>query len=33
MSGDDKTSIVVAMRNQPGALHDLLEPFTATRSI
>lgn len=26
-SGDDKTSIVVAMRNQPGALHDLLEPF------
>ncbi|WP_275287722.1 prephenate dehydratase [Halomonas elongata] len=27
MSGDDKTSIVVAMRNHPGALHDLLEPF------
>ncbi|PWW41849.1 chorismate mutase /prephenate dehydratase [Chromohalobacter israelensis] len=27
ISGDDKTSIVVAMRNQPGALHDLLEPF------
>ncbi|MFO8045234.1 MAG: prephenate dehydratase [Halomonas sp.] len=27
MSGEDKTSIVVAMRNQPGALHDLLEPF------
>ncbi|MCM5703181.1 prephenate dehydratase [Larsenimonas salina] len=26
-SGDDKTSIVAAMRNQPGALHDLLEPF------
>ncbi|MCL6417005.1 prephenate dehydratase [Aestuariirhabdus sp. Z084] len=26
-SGDDKTSIMVAMRNQPGALHDLLEPF------
>ncbi|MCX4028786.1 prephenate dehydratase [Endozoicomonas sp. SM1973] len=26
-SGDDKTSIVVAMRNQPGALHALLEPF------
>lgn len=26
-SGTDKTSIVVAMRNQPGALHDLLEPF------
>ena len=27
MSGEDKTSIVVAMRNQPGALHALLEPF------
>lgn len=27
LSSDDKTSIVVAMRNQPGALHDLLEPF------
>ncbi|MDW5376750.1 prephenate dehydratase [Halomonas sp. HP20-15] len=27
MSGTDKTSLVVAMRNQPGALHDLLEPF------
>ncbi|MGO1343929.1 prephenate dehydratase [Chromohalobacter japonicus] len=27
ISDDDKTSIVVAMRNQPGALHDLLEPF------
>ncbi len=27
ISGEDKTSIVVAMRNQPGALHDLLEPF------
>lgn len=27
MSSDDKTSLVVAMRNQPGALHDLLEPF------
>lgn len=26
-SGDDKTSILVAMRNQPGALHNLLEPF------
>lgn len=26
-SGHDKTSIVVAMRNQPGALHALLEPF------
>ncbi|MDI5920294.1 prephenate dehydratase [Halomonas sp. LR5S13] len=27
ISGEDKTSLVVAMRNQPGALHDLLEPF------
>lgn len=27
LCGDDKTSLVVAMRNQPGALHDLLEPF------
>ncbi len=27
LSGEDKTSIVVAMRNQPGALHELLEPF------
>ena len=26
MSGEDKTSIVVAMRNQPGALHALLDP-------
>jgi chorismate mutase/prephenate dehydratase len=26
-SGKDKTSIVVAMRNEPGALHDLLQPF------
>jgi len=26
-SGDDKTSIIVAVRNEPGALHDLLEPF------
>ena len=26
-SGDDKTSIVAATKNQPGALHDLLEPF------
>ncbi len=26
-SGDDITSIVVAMRNEPGALHNLLEPF------
>ncbi len=26
-SGEDKTSIVVAMRNEPGALHRLLEPF------
>lgn len=26
-SGNDKTSIIVAMHNKPGALHDLLEPF------
>ncbi|UTA49520.1 prephenate dehydratase [Simiduia sp. 21SJ11W-1] len=26
-SGEDKTSIVVAVKNSPGALHDLLEPF------
>ncbi|MEJ2443275.1 MAG: prephenate dehydratase [Exilibacterium sp.] len=26
-SGCDKSSIVVSMRNKPGALHDLLEPF------
>lgn len=26
-SGADKTSIVVATKNQPGALHNLLEPF------
>ena len=26
-TGVDKTSIVVAMRNEPGALHNLLEPF------
>ena len=26
-SSVDKTSIVVAMRNEPGALHNLLEPF------
>jgi len=26
-SGVDKTSIVASMRNEPGALHDLLEPF------
>ena len=26
-SGDDKTSVVVAMRNEPGALHDLLAAF------
>lgn len=26
-SGDDKTSIIVAVRNEPGALYNLLEPF------
>ncbi|WGL16775.1 prephenate dehydratase [Microbulbifer bruguierae] len=26
-SGDDKTSLMVSMRNAPGALHDLLVPF------
>jgi chorismate mutase/prephenate dehydratase len=26
-SGDDKTSLMVSMRNEPGALHDLLQPF------
>jgi len=26
-SGVDKTSVVIAMRNEPGALHDLLQPF------
>ncbi|WP_111640567.1 prephenate dehydratase [Marinimicrobium alkaliphilum] len=26
-SGVDKTSLLVAMRNEPGALHNLLEPF------
>ncbi|GHB27309.1 prephenate dehydratase [Salinicola rhizosphaerae] len=26
-SGNDKTSLVVAMRNEPGVLHELLEPF------
>lgn len=26
-SGDDKSSIMVSMRNEPGALHGLLEPF------
>ncbi|WP_461480852.1 prephenate dehydratase [Porticoccus sp.] len=29
-SGDDKTSIIVAVRNEPGALHNLLEPFHRT---
>ena len=27
MSGDDKTSVIIAARNQPGALHNLLAPF------
>ncbi|MCV6627641.1 MAG: prephenate dehydratase [Cellvibrionaceae bacterium] len=26
-SGKDKTSLLVSMRNEPGALHDLLQPF------
>lgn len=26
-SGNDKTSLMVSMRNQPGALHQILEPF------
>ncbi len=26
-SGDDKSTILVSMRNEPGALHALLEPF------
>ncbi len=29
-SGDDKTSIIVSMRNKPGALYELLEPFYQT---
>lgn len=27
VSGDDKTSVLVSLRNEPGALHQLLEPF------
>ncbi len=30
-SGDDKTSIIVAMKNEPGALYTLLEPLRAHR--
>lgn len=26
-SGDDKTSVLISVRNQPGALHRILEPF------
>lgn len=26
-SGDDKTSLIISVRNKPGALHDILEPF------
>ncbi|MGH1371034.1 MAG: prephenate dehydratase [Cellvibrionaceae bacterium] len=26
-SDNDKSTVVIAMRNEPGALHDLLEPF------
>jgi chorismate mutase / prephenate dehydratase len=29
-SGDDKTSVMVSVRNRPGALHDLLSPFQRT---
>lgn len=28
-TGDDKTSIIVSMRNKPGTLHELLMPFHA----
>lgn len=28
VSGEDKSSIVVSMRNEPGALHNLLDAFT-----
>ena len=28
-TGDDKTSVIVSMRNKPGALHELLVPFHA----
>ncbi len=28
-SGEDKTSLLVSVRNKPGALHELLEPFQA----
>ncbi len=27
VSGTDKTSVVISMHNEPGALHNLLEPF------
>jgi chorismate mutase/prephenate dehydratase len=30
-SGDDKTSLIISMRNEPGALYDLLEPFRTHR--
>lgn len=30
-SGDDKTSLMVSMRNAPGALHDLLAPFQSNK--
>jgi chorismate mutase/prephenate dehydratase len=26
-SGEDKTSLIISVRNKPGALHDILEPF------
>lgn len=30
-SGDDKSSLIISMRNEPGALYDLLEPFRTHR--
>jgi chorismate mutase / prephenate dehydratase len=30
-SGNDKSSVIISMRNEPGALYDLLEPFRTHR--